>query len=112
MKKSLVLSTLCWIFASATCASVHAEQLPLWEAGLGVAGISFPDYRGADERQYYLLPMPYLVYRGEFLKADRQRVRIGEINRNAITRYIAARPEDVDRIDRHAAHFERGAGSI
>ncbi len=75
MKKSLVLSTVFWILASGTCASAHAEQLPLWEAGLGVAGISFPDYRGADERQNYLLPMPYLVYRGEFLKADRQRVR-------------------------------------
>ena len=64
-----------WILASGTSASLHAEQLPLWEAGLGVAGISFPDYRGSDERKNYLLPMPYLVYRGEFIKADRQKVR-------------------------------------
>lgn len=54
---------------------LHAEQRPLWELGMGAAAISFPDYRGSDERTNYLLPLPYFVYRGEFLKADRQRVR-------------------------------------
>lgn len=52
-----------------------AESLPLWEAGAGVAAINFPDYRGSDERTTFVLPFPYLVYRGEFLKADRERVR-------------------------------------
>ena len=52
-----------------------AEQLPLWEAGAGVAAINFPDYRGSDERQSYLLPVPYFVYRGDFLQVDDQRVR-------------------------------------
>ena len=75
MKKSRALSAACWMFATLTCGVVHAEQLPLWEAGLGVAGIRFPDYRGADQHKSYLLPLPYIVYRGEFLKADRQRVR-------------------------------------
>jgi len=56
--------------------AVHAQQqLPLWEAGLGVGGLSFPDYRGADRRQTYVVPVPYIVYRGEFLKADRNGVR-------------------------------------
>lgn len=55
--------------------SVLAEQFPLWEAGAGVATINFPDYRGSNERQTYVLPMPYLIYRGEVLKVDRQRVR-------------------------------------
>jgi outer membrane scaffolding protein for murein synthesis (MipA/OmpV family) len=52
-----------------------ANQVPLWEAGAGVAAIDFPDYRGASERQSYLLPIPYVIYRGDFLKIDRQRVR-------------------------------------
>ena len=52
-----------------------AGTLPLWELGAGAALIDFPDYRGADERTTYLLPFPYLVYRGEYLKADRDRVR-------------------------------------
>ena len=53
----------------------HAEQRPLWEFGLGVGGIRFPDYRGADRDQNYIVPVPYFVYRGEFLKADRTGVR-------------------------------------
>jgi outer membrane protein len=54
---------------------VAAEPLPLWEAGAGLAAITLPDYRGADTSRTYLLPAPYFVYRGEFLKADRNGVR-------------------------------------
>jgi len=53
----------------------RAEQLPLWEAGVGAVALGFPDYRGSDERQFWLLPFPYLVYRGEFLQADERRLR-------------------------------------
>ena len=53
----------------------HAEQRPLWEAGLGIGAVTFPDYRGSDRTQTYVLPVPYFVYRGEFLKADRNGVR-------------------------------------
>ena len=52
-----------------------ADQFPLWEAGVGVSLIQFPDYRGSDERQFYVLPIPYFVYRGDFLKVDRQKIR-------------------------------------
>ena len=55
--------------------SSQAEPLPKWEAGAGVAVINFPDYRGSDERESYILPVPYFVYRGDFLKVDDQRVR-------------------------------------
>ena len=53
----------------------RAEQKPLWEAGLGAGALTFPDYRGSDRTQTYGLPVPYFVYRGEFLKADRNGVR-------------------------------------
>ena len=52
-----------------------AEQLPLWEAGAGVAVLSLPDYRGSDQRIVRTLPLPYLIYRGERLKADRDGIR-------------------------------------
>lgn len=55
--------------------AASAEPLPLWEAGVGAAAISFPDYRGSAKRRNYLLPVPVFVYRGEFLQADRERVR-------------------------------------
>jgi len=48
-----------------------AREEPLWEAGLGVAGIDFPDYRGSSHRRGYLLPAPYFVYRGDLVKSDR-----------------------------------------
>ncbi|HWI11253.1 MAG TPA: MipA/OmpV family protein [Burkholderiaceae bacterium] len=48
---------------------------PLWELGLGVAGLRLPDYRGADQSRNYLLPLPYVVYRGTWLKADRDGAR-------------------------------------
>lgn len=52
-----------------------AREEPLWEAGLGVAGLRFPDYRGSSEARAYVLPAPYFVYRGDFLKADRHGAR-------------------------------------
>lgn len=56
-------------------AGAQAGERPLWEAGIGVGTVSFPAYRGSDQRQTFVLPTPYFVYRGEFLKADREGVR-------------------------------------
>jgi MipA family protein len=67
-----------FVLASLACAAARAEEKPLWEAGLGVGGLVFPDYRGSDEMQAYPIPVPYLIYRGDFLKADREGVR-GEL---------------------------------
>jgi outer membrane scaffolding protein for murein synthesis (MipA/OmpV family) len=52
-----------------------AEPLPIWETGLGAAAISLPDYRGSDVITTYVLPAAYFIYRGDFLKADRNGVR-------------------------------------
>jgi MipA family protein len=43
-----------------------------------MAGLSIADYRGSREYSSHALPLPYLVYRGEFIKADRRGIR-GEI---------------------------------
>jgi MipA family protein len=58
-----------------TALSCHADLLPLWEAGAGLAVIDLPDYRGSAVRSTRVLPAPYLIYRGNFLKADRNGVR-------------------------------------
>jgi outer membrane protein len=50
----------------------RAEDLPLWEAGFGFTGLSIPDYRGSDQQRGYVLPLPYLVYRGDILRLDRK----------------------------------------
>ena len=55
--------------------AAQAREEPLWEAGIGLAALSFPDYRGSSHSKGYALPAPYLVYRGEVFKADRQGLR-------------------------------------
>jgi outer membrane protein len=52
-----------------------AAERPLWELGAGISALSLPDYRGSDQSSLYAIPFPYLVYRGEFLKADRHGIR-------------------------------------
>ena len=56
-------------------ARTPGEELPLWEAGLGFTVLDFADYRGSDERSQFILPIPYVIYRGEALKIERDRVR-------------------------------------
>ena len=58
-----------WAFAA------QAKEVPLWEFGLGVGAIAFEDYRGSNTTHAYPLPVPYVVYNGKFLKADRDGVR-------------------------------------
>jgi len=62
----------------------HAEEKPLWEFGLGAGAIAFPDYRGSDEARVYPVPVPYFVYRGPFLKADRDGLRGKLFNREYV----------------------------
>ena len=68
------LVTISVFLACATCVwpLAHAEPLPLWELGAGAAVVSFPDYRGSDRQRSYLLPLPYVVYRGDVLQIDRE----------------------------------------
>ena len=75
MKNSTRCAALSLLALSVIPLYSQARDVPLWEAGAGVAVIDFPDYRGSDERHAYVLPVPYVVYRGEFLKIDREKVR-------------------------------------
>lgn len=73
---SFVLLFLIIVIGKVSCAI--AGETPLWEAGLGLGALAAPDYRGADQGNTYLLPIPYFVYYGERLRVDRRGVR-GEL---------------------------------
>lgn len=73
--RNYIFPTALLLLSAPVVPELHARTLPKWEAGIGVAGLTLPDYRGADERSTYLLPMPYLVYRGDFIRADREGLR-------------------------------------
>jgi MipA family protein len=60
------------------CLAAHfacAGQFPLWEAGAGIGVTTLPHYRGSDQSKTWVLPVPYVAYRGDILKADDRRYR-------------------------------------
>lgn len=69
-----VRSLVC-LAATASLCTAHAAERPLWELGAGVAGLRLPHYRGSDQSHGLVLPVPYVVYRGEIFKADRDGAR-------------------------------------
>ena len=48
------------------------DDKPQWELGVGIGYISLPHYRGSDQRQDYIAPIPYVRYRGKRLNVDRE----------------------------------------
>lgn len=46
-------------------------RLPLWEAGLFGIAITQPAYPGSEEHVSRALGLPYLIYRGKYLRAER-----------------------------------------
>jgi outer membrane scaffolding protein for murein synthesis (MipA/OmpV family) len=75
---------LCSVVLALSAPAAHAEEKPLWEFGLGAGAIAFPDYRGSDEARVFPVPVPYFVYRGPFLKADREGLRGKLFNREYV----------------------------
>jgi MipA family protein len=55
-------------------AAAIGEEKPVWELGVGAALLLIPDYRGSNESRLYVLPYPYLVYRGDLIKVDKQKI--------------------------------------
>ncbi len=70
--------------AALATATTHAEDKPLWEVGLGAGFLVFNDYRGAATTHVYPVPVPYLIYRGKFLKSDRDGLRGLFLNQDRI----------------------------
>ena len=56
-------------------ASTSSEMKPLWEAGVFGGIARLPHYRGSDEYTVYAVPLPFLIYRGEVVQANRDGVR-------------------------------------
>jgi len=63
------------VYMMLTSAVLQAEAPPRWELGLGVGGVSLPDYRGSDVRSRYVFPVPYVSYRSETFNVDREGMR-------------------------------------
>jgi outer membrane scaffolding protein for murein synthesis (MipA/OmpV family) len=62
------------VLTAAFPALALADQ-PLWELGAGAGTLVVPHYRGSDQRHHWVLPVPYIVYRGEVFRSDREGTR-------------------------------------
>ena len=61
------------LLALFTHAALHAQSSPpqpLWEIGAVAFGVSQQAYPGADQQVQRALALPYVVYRGRYLRAD------------------------------------------
>ncbi len=87
--------SLCITVAAALGVPPAVAQLaerPLWEAGAGIGVLRLPHYRGSDQSHTWVLPVPYLVYRGDWLRADRDGARalLANIDRLDVDVSVAA----------------------
>lgn len=94
MKAPLRFAAAALALALASALAGAAEDKPLWEVGAGVAAFTFPAYRGSDQQRNFLMPAPYFVYHGKFLKADRHGIRgsLFDSDRVDLTLSLAASP--------------------
>lgn len=51
---------------------VEAAERPKWELGVGSVFFTQPDYVGSDEYRFRPIPFPWIIYRGERLRLDRE----------------------------------------
>ena len=54
------------------------SKLPLWELGIAGGLLQIPHYVGSNQNYTLPLAVPYLIYRGDIVKADREGIR-GEL---------------------------------
>lgn len=71
-----ITALICFVLALPAKVQAEEEQhLPLWEIGLGAGAMTMPSYRGSEVQEVYPLPVPYVIYRGDFIKIDREGIR-------------------------------------
>jgi MipA family protein len=49
--------------------------LPKWEAGIFAGATRLPHYKGSAGYDTYVLPIPYFIYRGDWIQSDREGLR-------------------------------------
>ena len=79
-----LISSAMLLLAGLSAGDACAAEKPLWELGIGMSALYFPDYRGSDESSFFAIPFPYVVYRGTFLKADKDGIRGAFFNSDRI----------------------------
>ncbi len=58
----------------------EVTELPLWEAGIIAGGFTQPAYPGAEDKVSLVSGLPFVIYRGEYLRMDRGTVGVRAIH--------------------------------
>ena len=69
--KPLVLAGFALALSTAATAQSEKQRPPLWEVGGFAVGATQQAYPGSDEDVSRAIALPYFIYRGEWLRADR-----------------------------------------
>lgn len=73
--KSIAIALFAWlIIAFPSPGKAQQIEKPLWELGAGMGCLSLPNYRGSDQFHTYVLPYPYIIYRGQIFRSDENAV--------------------------------------
>jgi len=72
MKRLLKIFYLSLVIISS---KICSEELPLWEANIGLTGMQLPHYPGSDSYTTRAIPFPSFIYRGEWFKASDGKVQ-------------------------------------
>ncbi|WP_161993627.1 MipA/OmpV family protein [Muricoccus nepalensis] len=75
MRRALLLALLLAAPAAAQEVRLPALELPVLEAGIGGGGGWLPDYPAAEQNHVRGIGTPFVIYRGELLRADDQGLR-------------------------------------
>ena len=78
IKLILYLIVLSFFHTQQAQADISDKKLPLWELGIAGGILNIPHYEGSEQKYTLPLAFPYLIYRGDFLKADEEGIR-GEL---------------------------------
>lgn len=100
----------CLLLPAAAFAQSEAG-LPLWELGVGAAALSTPAYPGAADHSSRALVLPYVLYRGEILRADQSGIgaRLFRSERVEFDIGLAGSlPSDSDEVDARAGMPDLG----
>ncbi len=86
---SLLFVLMSTTFSTASLAEEDSKKTQ-WEFGVGLGALSLPQYRGSDQRDDYFAPVPYVRFRGNKLRVDREGGRYFFINRENLKLDISA----------------------
>ena len=78
--KSILLFGSVSAIALQTAHAQDKSELPLWELGGFALGVSQQAYPGSDTQVQRAVALPYVIYRGQFLRSDANNVGLRAIN--------------------------------